>query len=76
MVVRTVTNLLCRMMLDSSAEVNSELLGNLFTSKVRVRGSAKYKIASLLGEQPNPLALKERLAAYITAVESWRIRIS
>jgi len=49
MVVRTVTNLLCRMMLDSSAEVNSELLGNLFTSKVRVRGSAKYKIASLPG---------------------------
>ena len=43
MVVRTVTNLLCRMMLDSSNAMRS-------TVKVRVRGSAKYKIASLPGE--------------------------
>ena len=40
MVVRTVTSLLCRMMLDSSNAMWS-------TVKVRVRASAKYKITSL-----------------------------
>ena len=69
MVVRTVTSLLCRMMLDSYNAMRSAV-------KVRVRASAKYKKASLPGEQPNPLAGKERLAACTSAVESWRIRIS